>query len=261
MDDSVALRTRIELVLPAFFAATGRLWGSADLRAGYRAYLCALHGVIRASVPLMQAALAEAERRGTGDPVAPGLAAYLRRHIPEERGHDEWVRQDLAAIGADPDEPARRMPPPAIAALVGAQYYWIFHHHPVCLLGYISVLEGYPPTPELAEHVMRETGFPKTGLRTMIRHSVIDQRHRDELLAVFDGLPLTGEQLSAIGLSAISTVRGLITVFDELAPPGAPAPVPAAAPALVRAAVPAPVHAPTAAPAAVPAGAAGRVAR
>ena len=38
-----------------------------------------------------------------------------------------------------------RPPAPAVAALVGAQYYWVLHHHPVALLGYIGLLEGYPP--------------------------------------------------------------------------------------------------------------------
>ena len=32
------------------------------------------------------------------------------------------------------------------AALVGAQYYWIRHVHPVALLGYVMLLEGYPPS-------------------------------------------------------------------------------------------------------------------
>ena len=39
------------------------------------------------------------------------------------------------------------MPPPSVAGLVGSQYYWILHHHPVAFLGYVALMEGYPPTP------------------------------------------------------------------------------------------------------------------
>ena len=30
------------------------------------------------------------------------------------------------------------MPSPAVAALVGSQYYWLLHHHPVALLGFVA---------------------------------------------------------------------------------------------------------------------------
>jgi hypothetical protein len=41
-------------------------------------------------------------------------------------------------------EPAQTLsirPSANVAALVGAQYYWILHHHPVALLGYMATLE------------------------------------------------------------------------------------------------------------------------
>ena len=51
-----------------------------------------------------------------------------------------------------------RPPSPTVAALVGAQYYWIEHVHPVGLLGYVLLLEGWPPTPETVEELRRRTG-------------------------------------------------------------------------------------------------------
>jgi hypothetical protein len=155
--------------------------------------------------------------------VAAGIAAYLGKHLEEERGHDEWLRQDLAAIGRDPDEVLTAMPLPSVAALVGSQYYWIRHYHPVCLLGHIAVLEGYPPDPALAEHIIARTGYPRAGLRTLIRHAALDRRHRDELMAAIDGLPLRPGDEQAMSLSALHTVQGLIAVLDDMAPAGGPA--------------------------------------
>src|SRR5262249_18795704 len=151
------------------------------------------------------------------DPVADGVAAYLRKHIHEEHGHDDWVRQDLELICPDADELLAAMPSPAVAAAVGAQYYWLAHHHPLCLLGHIAVLEGYPAPPELPKRLARRTGHPDKAFRTMHVHAVLDQRHRDELFEAIDGLPLSAKHHSMLGVSAMHTIGSLADVFEELA--------------------------------------------
>jgi hypothetical protein len=223
MSHSARLRAKIELVRPALNAATRRLWAGPGLTESYPAYLRLMHTMIRATVPLMEVAIEQARRADPGrDPVAAGVAAYLGKHLEEERGHDEWLRQDLAVLGRDPDEVLAAMPMPSVAALVGSQYYWVRHYHPVCLLGHIAVLEGYPPDPALAEHIMARTGYPRTGLRTLIRHAALDRRHRDELMAAIDGLPLRPADEHAISLSALHTVQGLISVLEDMAPADGP---------------------------------------
>jgi hypothetical protein len=222
---SARLRAKIEIVRPALNASARRLWSGPDLTESYPAYLRMMHTMIRATVPLMEVAIEQARAADPArDPVAAGVDAYLSKHLEEERGHDEWLRQDLAAIGRDPDEVFVGMPLPSVAALVGSQYYWIRHYHPVCLLGHIAVLEGYPPDPALADHIMARTGYPRTGLRTLIRHAALDKRHRDELMAAIDGLPLRTADEHAIGLSALHTVQGLIAVLDDMIPAAGPAP-------------------------------------
>lgn len=209
------LRTTIELALPGYLASVGRLWAGAgaDL---YPEYLVMLHTVMRASVPLMEDALTESRLR-VGDPVAARLVPYLAAHIREEHGHDKWLREDLAAIGADADEPLRRPPGPSAAALVGAQYYWLRHYHPCALLGYIAVLEGYPPSVEWVESLRERTGYPGAGFRTLVRHAALDPGHRDDLYRLLDELPLTAAQQSAIGISALHTVRALTALIGDLA--------------------------------------------
>ena len=234
--NSEVLRVKIDLLIPRFWTLTARLWQSANVAELYPRYLCVLHGAIRATVPLMDLALERAEALADTDPVAAGLARYLVRHRREEMGHDIWVREDLAAIGQDPDELLSAMPGPAVANLVGAQYYWIRHHHPIALLGHIAVLEGYPPSPELAGVLQARTGYPAEGFRTLRRHTVLDVRHRDELMQTVDALPLRPEHHTAIGVSALHTLQGAMDLFEVLlASEPAPAPVvPAADP--VRAA-------------------------
>ncbi|NUR90990.1 MAG: hypothetical protein HOY71_43530 [Nonomuraea sp.] len=213
---SARLRAKIELALPAFHSRTRVLWSSPELKALYPEYLIMMHTLIRATVPLMETAIEESARLAGSDPVAAGVLAYLDKHVREERGHDEWLRQDLAALGRDPDEPLRRMPMTTVADLVGGQYYWVRHYHPVCLLGHVAVLEGYPPDPRLVDHVEELTGFPRTAMRTLIRHAALDVRHRDELMAAIDALPLTPTHTVAMGVSALHTVRGMAAVLEEL---------------------------------------------
>jgi hypothetical protein len=164
----------LELVLPAVFSASDRLCLHDRVRELYPAYLVLSHGIIRASVPLMAAAR-ERARELAGDPVAAAVADYCGRHIEEELGHDDWLLEDLAFLGVDPEDVRTRPPSPTVAALVGAQYYWIRHVHPVGLLGYVLLLEGWPPTPATVDELRRRTGYGST--RTTARSSTRCSTH------------------------------------------------------------------------------------
>ncbi|MFJ4368341.1 iron-containing redox enzyme family protein [Streptomyces chartreusis] len=213
---SERLRNKVGLVLPNFHSLTQQLWGSSDLRARYVAYLVLMHQMVRATVPLMQKAIEHCDMRAKSDPVAAGLALYLRVHIREERGHDEWVRSDLKLITPDADKLLASMPSPAVANIVGSQYYWMIHHHPISLLGHIAVLEGYPPSTRLADVLAKRSGLPIEAFRTLRRHAVLDQRHRDEVFATIDALPLTEKDEGILGVSALHTVAMLIPAFSGL---------------------------------------------
>jgi hypothetical protein len=213
---SERIRARIELLIPALVRAGDRLIEHPRVRELYPEYLFMSHSVIRASVPLMEAALAEARATAADDLVSAALAPYLEEHIDEERDHDEWLLGDLEVLGRDRGEILARPPSPTVAALVGAQYYWIFHYHPVTLLGYVSLLEGYPPSMELIQRLIDATGYPREAFRTMIAHAELDPGHRDELNELLDSLPLTPEQSVALGVSAIQTVDLFTRAIDEL---------------------------------------------
>lgn len=219
LSHSQRLHAKTALLRPRVEAATRRLWAAPDPAAHYRGYLCAMHAVVRATVPLLEAALARAQALAPHDPVAAGLVPWLRRHASAERGHDEWLRHDLAAAGGDPDEPLRRLVPAAVAELVGAQYYWVLHDHPVALLGHAAVLEGSPPPRQLGAWLAGRTGLPRAAFRTIERHAVLDRRHGAEVARVLDGLPLRPRDSALVGLSALHTLGALLRLLDSLAGP------------------------------------------
>jgi hypothetical protein len=154
-------------------------------------------------VPLTEVGLART--RELDEPIAAGLAAYLGEHVGEELGHDDDLLGDLELLGLDRESVLRRMPSPAVAALVGGQYYWIHHHHPVAFLGFVAFMEGYPPQPELVELLVERTGFPRESFHTMAEHGELDPGHRDHLDDTLDSLPLTAEHESVIEISATTT--------------------------------------------------------
>lgn len=211
-----ALRTRLALTAPALRASSARLWSAPGLGVRYAVYLRAMHGVVRASVPLMERAAARCAELGAHDSVAGPVARYLREHTEEERGHDDWLLADLAALGDSPERTVAEQPSPTVARLAGAQYYWIEHHHPVALLGYIAVLEGNAPAPWLADRIAGTAGVPRNALRTVRDHAALDTGHITALYALLDGLPLSPALTNAVAMSALHTVEGLMELYARI---------------------------------------------
>jgi len=215
---SQRLREKIALVsVKPFDGVT--IWDDPRLSSFYPDLLFVGHCIIRASVPLMQAALRTARASDSDDPVVTALVSYFSHHIPEEMDHDDWLLQDLAELGVTRKKVLARMPPASVAQLVGSQYYWILHQDPVALLGYIAVLEGSPLSQPELERAISTSGLPQMAFRTLMKHAKLDPHHRDDLDLVLDSLPLTEAQASLVGSSAILTTALLDDAFAEVLPP------------------------------------------
>lgn len=204
---SERLRRKIELVLPELMAAGRAVMTHPRLAELYPEYLFTVHTMVRATVPVLHAALDRASAMAAGDAAAAGVAEYLSHHIREEVNHDVWILEDLEALGRPRAEILRRPPSPTVAALIGSQYYWIHHYHPVVLLGHVEVMEGYPPSEEQVRDLRARTGFPAEAVRSLARHARLDPHHRDDLNAALDRLPLTADQEALMGVNALKSVH------------------------------------------------------
>jgi hypothetical protein len=100
--------------------------------------------------------------------------------------------------------------------LVGSQYYWIRHVHPITLLGHMAMIEGYPPSTDRAAVLAEQTGLPREAFTAIDRHAVVDVHHRIDLYRQIDTLPLTPWHEKLIGMSAMHTANGICAVYRDV---------------------------------------------
>jgi hypothetical protein len=211
------LRAKLEPLIAEVSARSQMMAEHPSPGAMYRALLELLYSEVRATVPLLVAAERRAaELAAQGDAVAEAMMAWSGEHIVEEADHAAWILSDYARIGGAPDALTLRPGSPTIAALVGSVYYWTLHAHPVAILGYCAVLEGYPPSSTFIEHMIRSTGFPDEAFDTLRHHSTIDVEHGGEIFDLIDRLPLDARHEAVIGMTALQTADLLVVAGDEL---------------------------------------------
>lgn len=208
------LRLKLELVTPELAGATSRLVNDPRVAQLYVDYLVACHGILRATIPLMQTAHREALARE--DDASRELAVYLEKHIGEEAGEDEWLLQDLEVLGVERSQVVNHVPSASVACLVGSQYYWVLHAHPASILGFLAGLEREPPSREFIDELIARTGHEAAAFRTLIAHAERDPEHRDELDELLDRLRLTSDQWLLVSISALNSVHALACVLDEV---------------------------------------------
>jgi hypothetical protein len=212
----VLLRAKIALISAPLAAALGAFFAPpVDLKQALVAHAVLIHQITRASGPLMEAAL-ERCRLCDGDHAAQGLASYLERHIEEERHHDTWLLEDLESIGVGRAEVLAAPPPGAVAAMVGAQYYWIRHHDPAALIGYMLMLECNAPTLETLADLKRRSGLPESFFRTHRIHAELDPDHQSDLLDLAIALPLAPARRRLIDDSIMHTLERMADCLADL---------------------------------------------
>jgi hypothetical protein len=215
---SERLGIKVELAAPGLVVPSRLLLAHPRAPEIFPRFLAAGYHVARSMVPLMETALGRARELAPGDAVASSLVPYLERHIPEEMHSDEpggAALEDLEALGVDVDDLRTSLPTPKIAALVGAQYYWILHHHPVGVLGFLQ-LERFHPRAPTVERLIEITGLPREGFGQLLLHAELDIEHARELDEVIDGLPLEPYHERLIGLSALQTIGLLSEVLLDV---------------------------------------------
>ena len=143
-------------------------------RALYAKYLTQAYHHVRFTVPLLQLAL---DRCGADD---AAYAGALKEYIDEESGHDEWILDDIKALGEDGEAVRHGRGGFACRVMISHAHYLIEHQSPYALLGMVHVLEGM--SVELAQQAAGAiaAGFgdtPPKAFSYLTSHGALDMEH------------------------------------------------------------------------------------
>lgn len=162
----------------------------------YRALLLELYQVVWYFNPVCAAA---ASRMGT--PARESLQAvrhFLYEHMHEEMGHEQWVLNDLDAIGVAGEAARAHGPSVHTLALVGYNHWAAERRHPCSVLGMLYALEviasvyGGPFASAIRESLLLDGD---RGVSFIDSHATMDAQHMAELRLVLN--KLDGEEALA----------------------------------------------------------------
>ncbi len=212
---SQRLRAILSLAQTRLMSLIQDVWSHPRFGELYPEFLFAMYGVTVASAPAMRRAARCIAEAGNDDPLNQWLRDYYLEHAAEEEDHGEWLLGDLSSLGVARERVLERLPYPSVAALVGSQYYWMQHVHPIAYLGFIAVLEA-PAQMDFLREVSERTGIPLAYMSCHVRHAELDPGHVAEFDATLDSIPLTPEHRDLITVSAITTIGHLEQVFTDI---------------------------------------------
>jgi len=159
----------------------GCLRGEVSLRS-YLAFLQEAFHHVRHTVPLLQACKAALPARNAW------LHDGLDQYVQEERGHDEWILDDIRACNADADATRHAPPGHATEVMVAYAYDTIERRNPLGFFGMVHVLEGTSVALALqaADRIQQTLGLPDAAFSYLRSHGALDQQHTADFAMLMD---------------------------------------------------------------------------
>jgi pyrroloquinoline quinone (PQQ) biosynthesis protein C len=143
---------------------------------------------------------------------------FLYRHMHEEKGHEEWVLNDLRAVGVSADACLSHAPHCYTLALNGYNYWAADRRHPCSILGMLYALEviasvyGGPFSNALKERLFLQD---ERGVSFVSSHATLDAEHMAELREVLNLLE-DGPARDAVVESATVNFHHFARLFETL---------------------------------------------
>ena len=183
--DTTRERTELQSLPIVQRALAGRI-----RREEYAAFLGQAYHHVRHTVPLLMACGAR----------LPASHEWLRRavaeYIEEEIGHEEWILDDLEAMGEDRARWAASAPLHATELMVAYAYDGIARVSPLSFFGMVLVLEGTSVAlaTRAAEAIERSLGLPRTAFTYLRSHGDLDIEHTGFYERLMDRIEDPAEQ-------------------------------------------------------------------
>ena len=180
--------------------------------ARYRKLLLELYNVVWHFNPVCAAAASRL-------PDAQSAVRYfLYEHMHEESGHEEWVLNDLAAVGVERPAALDHAPSIHTLALTGYNYWSADRRHPCSVLGMMYTLEviasvyGGPFASAIRESLLLEG---ERGVSFISSHATMDAEHMAELRTVLNTIS-DGAAREAVVESALVNFHHFTALFAAI---------------------------------------------
>jgi pyrroloquinoline quinone (PQQ) biosynthesis protein C len=125
-----------------------------------------------------------------GDTHAP-VRHFLYDHMNEEKGHEDWVLNDLECLGLSRETSRKHAPGIDTLALIGYNHWAADHRHPCSALGMVYALEviasvyGGPFANATKERLLLEDD---RGVSFISSHATLDAQHMAQLREILNHL-------------------------------------------------------------------------
>jgi pyrroloquinoline quinone (PQQ) biosynthesis protein C len=167
----------------------------------YRRLLLELYHVVWHFNPVCAAAASRLDDR------YQRVRHYLYEHMHEEAGHEEWVLNDLEAIGVDRGSSRAHAPSAFTLALNGFNYWMGDRGQPCAVLGMLYALEvissvyGGPFATALKERLLLEDD---RGVSFINSHASLDTRHMEGLRHVLNQIDDPASRAAVVQSTAVN---------------------------------------------------------
>lgn len=168
-------------------------------RGSYTAFLTEAFHHVRHTVPLLEACRARVQTM----PQHAWLVPALDEYIEEERGHDEWILDDLKACGVEvngPEAVRHGRPGHAAEVMVAYAYDAIARGNPLGFFGMVHVLEGSSVALALlaADRIQKHLGLPDAAFSYLRSHGTLDQEHTQHFAVLMDAIEDPQDQAAIV---------------------------------------------------------------
>jgi pyrroloquinoline quinone (PQQ) biosynthesis protein C len=126
---------------------------------------------------------------------------FLYQHMQEEKGHEDWVLNDLAAVGVDRTTVLAHEPSAHTLALTGYNYWAADRKHPCSVLGMLYALEviasvyGGAFANAIKDSLLLQG---ELGVSFINAHATLDAEHMKELREIANTLADAESQASVV---------------------------------------------------------------
>lgn len=145
----------------------------------YQAFLHDLYHIVWHFCPIMGAAASRLDDRFRE------VRYELYERIEEEKGHELWVLEDIAAVGADQARAKSAPPSAATQAMIAWNYHGADRLHPCSVLGMLYTLEVIASVygGRVADSIARAIGrdVDAGGFKFLSSHATMDMDHMAKL--------------------------------------------------------------------------------